>query len=141
MQDFLNHIPHRPPFLFVDRVVEEAADCIRTQKEVKPDEPYFKGHYPGRPIMPGVLVCESVFQSGAILMSKRSGEVAGKIPVLTRIGNVKFKHAVLPGDTLDIEVKLKEVVGPAFYLTGRARVGSKTVATVEFSVMLVEDTE
>ena len=141
MQDFLNRIPHRPPFLFVDRVVEEAADCIRTQKEVKPDEPYFKGHYPGRPIMPGVLVCESVFQSGAILMGKRAGSGAGKIPVLTRIGNVKFKHAVLPGDTLDIEVKLEEVVGPAFYLTGCARVGSKTVATVEFSVMLVEDTE
>jgi 3-hydroxyacyl-[acyl-carrier-protein] dehydratase len=140
MQDFLNYIPHRPPFLFVDRVIEESENLILTEKDVKPGEPYFQGHYPGMPIMPGVLILESVFQSGAILMSKNSAEWKGKIPVLTRVNNVKFKNPVLPGTTLQIEVKLKEVLEPAFYLTGKASVDNKSVLTVDFSGMLVEET-
>ncbi len=141
MQDFLNHIPHRPPFLFVDRVIEEHPDRIHTQKDIHKDEAFFQGHYPDRPIMPGVLVMESVFQSGAILMSKGAGGCDdSKVPVLTRITNVKFKRAVLPGDTLDIEVTMKEKIGPAFYLAGKVKVDSKTVLTVEFSGMIVDET-
>lgn len=135
----MKYIPHRPPFLFVDRVVEESENRIQTLKEVKSGEPYFQGHFPGHPIMPGVLICESVFQAGAILMGKRGKEGDRKIPVIARIQNVKFKHAVVPGDVLDIEVRLKEVVGPAHYLAGRARCGGKTVATLEFTAMLVEE--
>ncbi len=139
MQDFLDTIPHRPPFLFVDRVVASTDESILTQKDVKPDEPFFKGHYPGRPIMPGVLILESVFQTGAILMGKRQQELGYRIPVVTRVNQVKFKHAVLPGDVMEIEVKLKEWVEPACFLSGRVRVNGKTVVTVDFAVMLVEE--
>ena len=139
MQEFLQHIPHRPPFLFVDRVVEATQDSIKTQKEVKADEPYFTGHYPGRPIMPGVLILESVFQTGAILMGKRLEGAENRLPVVTRVNHVKFKHAVLPGDTMEIEVKLTQWVEPACFLSGRVTVNGKTAATVDFAVMLVEE--
>jgi len=139
MQEFLQYIPHRPPFLFVDRVVEATEDGIKTQKEVKAEEPYFKGHYPGRPIMPGVLILESVFQTGAILMGKRLQGAENKLPVVTRVNHVKFKHAVFPGDTMEIEVKLTQWVEPACFLSGRVTVNGKTAATLDFAVMLVEE--
>lgn len=142
MQNFLDYIPHREPFLFVDRVVAVTDESIQTEKQVKADEPFFAGHFPGRPIMPGVLICEAVFQSGAILMGKLADTQAhkGRIPVITRITNVKLKHAVQPGDLMEMEVKLKEVVGPAHYLAGKVKVGGKTALTVEFSAMLVTET-
>ena len=139
MEEFLQYIPHRPPFLFVDRVVSETEDCIKTQKQVKSDEPYFQGHYPGRPIMPGVLILESVFQTGAILMGKLQQGVENRIPVVSRVNHVKFKHAVLPGDTMEIEVNLKEWIDPACFLFGRVIVNEKTAVTVDFAVMLVEE--
>ncbi len=139
MQEFLQYIPHRPPFLFVDRVVEMAEDHVKAQKDIQPEEPYFKGHYPGRPIMPGVLILESVFQAGAILMGKRLDGEKDRLPVVTRVNHVKFKHPVLPGDTMEIDVNLKEWVEPACFLSGRVTVNGKTAATVDFAVMLVED--
>ena len=142
MQDFLDYIPHREPFLFVDRVVAVTDGSIQTEKQVKTGEPFFAGHFPGRPIMPGVLICEAVFQSGAILMGKLADTQAddGRIPVISRISNVKLKHAVKPGDLMEMEVTLKEVVGPAHYLAGKVTVGGKTALTVEFSAMLVTET-
>ena len=139
MDEFLQYIPHRPPFLFVDRVVTETEEQIKTQKKIKSDEPYFQGHYPGRPIMPGVLILESVFQTGAILMGKRQQGVENRIPVVTRVNHVKFKHAVLPGDTMEIEVNLKEWIDPACFLHGRVIVNGKTAVTVDFAAMLVEE--
>jgi len=142
--EILKYIPHRPPFLLVDRILEHKDNIIKTQKLARPDEPWFKGHYPGNPIMPGVLICESVFQSGALLMAKRAennGAFAdGSFPIITRINNVKLRHAVFPGDLMEMEVTFKEQVGPASYLTGQVRVGEKTVLTVEFTAMLVKET-
>ena len=137
-QDFLQYIPHRPPFLFVDKVIEEVDDTIKAEKFIDPDEPFFQGHYPDRPIMPGVLIFESIFQTGAIMMGKRISN-KGKIPVLTRVNNIKLKHAVNPGDTLQIEVKLKDLVSSAAYMTGKASVNGKTAVSLEFTAMLVED--
>ncbi len=139
MDEILKRIPHRPPFLFVDRIIELEGQTIKTQKDVLPTEPYFEGHYPDRPIMPGVLICEAIFQSGAILVAHLKGDVGGGVPMVTRINNVKFRVPVLPGDLLDMEVTLKETVANAFYLTGKGSVGGKTVVTVEFTAMLVED--
>ncbi len=139
-QDFLQYIPHRPPFLFVDRVLEESDDTIKTEKKIDPKEPFFEGHYPGRPIMPGVLIFESIFQSGAIMMGKRIAK-EGRIPVLTRVNNIKLKHAVHPGDTMQIEVTLKDLVSSAAYMTGKASVNGKIAVTLEFSAMLVEETQ
>jgi 3-hydroxyacyl-[acyl-carrier-protein] dehydratase len=138
--DFLNYIPHRPPFLFVDRVLEENEDTIKTEKRVDPEEPFFAGHYPGNPIMPGVLIFESIFQAGAIMMGKRIAN-KGRIPVLTRVNNIKLKHAVHPGDTMQIEVTLKDLVSNAAYMTGKATVNGKTAVTLEFTAMLVEETQ
>jgi 3-hydroxyacyl-[acyl-carrier-protein] dehydratase len=139
-QDFLQYIPHRPPFLFVDRVIEESEDTIKTEKKIDPKEPFFEGHYPGNPIMPGVLIFESIFQAGAIMMGKRIAN-EGRIPVLTRVNNIKLKHAVHPGDTMQIEVTLKDLISTAAYMSGKATVKGKTVVTLEFTAMLVEETK
>ena len=142
MEDFLNYMPQREPFLFVDRVVVVTDNRIQTERQIKVDEPFFAGHFPGRPIMPGVLICEAVFQSSSILMSNRAGTTsdAGSIPLITRISNVKLKRVVLPGDLIEVEVKLKEVLGQATYMSGKVKVGEKTVLTVEFTAMLVTET-
>jgi len=138
MEQILKAIPHRPPFLFVDKVVELTETKIKTTKEISPEEPFFKGHYPGNPIMPGVLICESIFQTGAILLSSIIGYIGDGIPVLTRINNAKFKNMVKPGDLLDIEAELVEKVSNAFFLKGSASVAGKTVVTVEFAVSLAK---
>ena len=139
MENFLDYMPHREPFLFVDRVVEVTESSIKTEKQVKTDEPFFAGHFPDRPIMPGVLICEAVFQSSSILMNKRSETPSNddRIPLITRISNVKLKRVVLPGDLMEVEVKLREIVGQAAYMAGKVKVGGKTALTVEFSAMLV----
>lgn len=136
MEQILKAIPHRPPFLFVDRVLEMSEDRIRAAKEISPEEAFFKGHYPGNPIMPGVLICESIFQAGAILLSSIIGDVSGGVPVLTRIGNAKFKSMVRPGDTLELEAEVVERVSNAYFLKGKASVSGKTAVTVEFAVSL-----
>ena len=138
MEQVLNAIPHRPPFLFVDRIVELTETRIKTTKEISPEEPFFKGHYPGNPIMPGVLICESIFQTGAILLSKITGSISEGIPVLTRVNNAKFKSMVKPGDTLELEAELVEKVSQAYFLKGKASVGGRTVVTVEFAVSLAK---
>ena len=142
MKNFLDYMPQREPFLFVDRVVEITDSYIKTEKQVKSDEPFFAGHFPGRPIMPGVLICEAVFQSSSILMSNRAGAPSndGRIPLITRISNVKLKRVVLPGDLMGVEVTLKEILGQAAYMSGKVKVKEKTVLTVEFTAMLVTET-
>lgn len=139
MEEILNAIPHRPPFLFVDRIVELSGTKIKTVKEIKPDEPVFQGHYPGQPIMPGALICESIFQTGAILLSKMMGGMGNGIPILTRINNAKFKNIVRPGSTLDIEAELVETISNAYFMKGKASVGGKTSVTVEFTVALAKE--
>jgi len=134
-------IPHRPPFLFVDEIVELTSDRIVATKRAEPEADYFKGHYPGNPMMPGVLICESVFQAGAILMMHRVGDAAsgGTVPVLTRIREAKFKHIVRPGQTLTLEAVFEEELGGAYYMTGRVTVEGKRVLRVSFVCMTVEE--
>ena len=138
MEQILKAIPHRPPFLFVDKIVEMTETRIKTIKEISPEEPFFKGHYPGNPIMPGVLICESIFQTGAILLSSIIGDVSDGIPVLTRVSNARFKNVVKPGALLELEAELVEKVSNAFFLKGSASVAGKTVVTVEFAVSLAK---
>ncbi len=141
-ENVLSFIPHRPPFLFVDKIIDITRTNISTEKRVKPDESFFKGHFPGNPIMPGVLVCEAVFQSGAILLSntqKNSGTSkidSKEVPVLTRIKDVKFKNMVRPDDLLQIQVELVEKIGGAYFMKGVVRIDSKVVVRVEFAVTI-----
>jgi 3-hydroxyacyl-[acyl-carrier-protein] dehydratase len=138
MDQILRAIPHRPPFLFVDKIVEVTETKIKATKEIKPSESFFEGHYPGNPIMPGVLICESIFQTGAILLSNIIGFSGDGVPVLTRINNAKFRNMVKPGDILEMEAELVERVANAFFLKGKASVAGKTVVTVEFAVTLAK---
>ena len=137
MADPRDLIPHREPFLFVDRIVETTETSITAERTLRPDEPYFAGHYPGEPLMPGVLICEAVFQTGAAFIAgSTAGQVEGK-PVLTRIKEAKFKNMARPGDTLVIEVTLDEKMGDAYLMTGRVTCEGKTILRVSFIVAVV----
>ena len=142
MDNFLNYIPHRPPFLFVDRVVEQTRDLIVTEWLLKEDEPFFKGHFPNRPIMPGVLMCEFVFQSGAILMAVREkSSTEDYTPVITRIQNVKLKNPAFPGYLLQAQVRLKCKTGGAAYMDGKITSNSKKILTLSFAAMLLNNSQ
>jgi 3-hydroxyacyl-[acyl-carrier-protein] dehydratase len=138
MASFQQCIPHRPPFLFVDDVIEWTEYRIVATKTADPDAPYFAGHYPGNPVMPGVLICECVFQAGALLASKRCGliESGPRTPVLTRIKDARFKRIVKPGEQLNIEVTFDDELSDAYFMTGRVTVDGAAVLRVEFACMM-----
>lgn len=141
--DFLQFIPHRPPFLFIDDVVEVSADRIVTTKRADAEAEFFAGHFPDDPVMPGVLICECAFQAGALLVAKRFGDRAARnrTPILTRITEAKFKHIVRPGSVLRVEVGLDEELGGAYFMTGRVTVGGRMVLRVTFACTLAENQE
>ncbi len=135
--EICRRIPHRPPFLWLDRVININCDEILAEKKIATDLELFKGHYPDYPLMPGVLLCEAVFQAGALLISERlAAESAAGIPVLTRIYNAKFKRQVRPGDTINIRAKFVEKIGNAWLLKGRVLLAGKTAVSVEFACAL-----
>jgi len=134
-------IPHRPPFLLIDQILSRSEDTIVCEKTWRPDEFFYAGHYPDFPITPGVLLCEAAMQAGAVLLSEKVGESEGKVPVATRMNNVKYKQMVRPGDTIEINVTLDEQISEAFYLTAKVTVGGKMAVRFEFACTLVEQTE
>lgn len=134
-------IPHRPPFLWVDTLLEHDSTSLVTEKVIPKNLDIFQGHYPDHPILPGVLLCEALFQSGAILISlllKEDKERRSGVPVLTRIEGAKFKRPVGPGDTIRMQVRIKEKLGGAWFLKGTLRVKGKVAVTVDFSCTLAE---
>lgn len=133
----LDSIPQRDPFLFVDKIIEQTERMIHTQKKLTGEEDFFKGHFPGNPIMPGVLLCEACFQSGAIMMARASEKGVG---VVTKIGTTKFKNFARPGDLLDIKIELDEKIAHASYMKGRITVGGKTILQINFQAAVVEKT-
>ena len=142
MEEILRTIPHRPPFLFIDEVValrEDGATCKRT---IRDEEPQFEGHYPGNPIMPGVLLCEACFQTGAIYLAKqieKEGRSLNDVtPVLSRISDARFKQMVKPGDEITIEVTVKEKVSRFFFMKGKVLKGGKPAMTIQFALAMVE---
>jgi 3-hydroxyacyl-[acyl-carrier-protein] dehydratase len=140
MIDISRVIPHRPPFLFVDRALELDDNRIVAEKHLSPGLDFFKGHYPGFPLLPGVLALEAIFQAGAILIGNRilAGEPLQGVPALTRIRDAKFRRMVRPGDTLRLEVALTERAGPAFLMKGSATVDGEVAVNVIFTCALVK---
>lgn len=130
-------IPHRPPMLLVDEIVSRTDDSIVTRRTFRADEYFFQGHYPGQPIVPGVILCEATVQSGAVLLSQLMAGKAG-VPVLTRMNDVKFRRIVRPGETLEMTVKLTERLGDAYFLVGTAKVGTQTAVRLEFACAVSE---
>lgn len=117
-------IPHRPPFLLIDEVVEQSDERIVCNKAFTGDEFWYQGHYPNYPLTPGVLLCEASLQAGAVLLSditKRAqeNETPGGVPVATRLNNVQFRAMVHPGESIKIEVDLTEQVSNAFFMKAK----------------------
>lgn len=137
-------IPHRPPFLFLDEVLEldeQHALCART---FRAEEPFYAGHYPGNPLTPGVLLCEAVFQAGAVFLTHRlasqGGSSAESTPVLCRIEEAKFKGMVLPGDRVTIEVRPTETLQQFHFMSGTVRKDGKAVLTLRYALALIPKT-
>ncbi|MBB1089385.1 3-hydroxyacyl-ACP dehydratase FabZ [Lysobacter sp. SG-8] len=126
-------IPHRYPFLLVDRVVELTPnERVLAYKNVSINEPFFNGHFPGHPVMPGVLVVEALAQAGGLLTQLSSGGSAdGRLFYLVKIDNAKFSRMVVPGDRLELEVTLKRTIRNMALYNGVARVDGEQAACAD----------
>lgn len=128
-------LPHRYPFLLVDRVVSyERGKRIHAYKNVTLNEPFFPGHFPSRPVMPGVLVIEAMAQTGGLLFQLSMGgdNLSEKLFYLVKVDNAKFSRMVVPGDRLDMEVHLKRRIRNMAMYSGVARVDGEEAACAEF---------
>jgi 3-hydroxyacyl-[acyl-carrier-protein] dehydratase len=134
----LASIPHRPPFLLVDEIVEQSESKIVGVKFFTGEEDFFKGHYPEFPLVPGVLLCEAAMQCGAILLSQLIHGDNKKIPVATRMNDVRFKRMVRPGETIRMEIDLVERLADAFFLKAKVTVENQVAVRFEFACTLAE---
>lgn len=138
IEEIKKYIPHRYPFLLVDRVLELEENRIVTIKNVTVNEEFFNGHFPGAPIMPGVLQVEAMAQAGAIMIMKNTVEDAETtLMVFTGIKSAKFRKSVVPGDQLKIEVKLTNQRRNFITMKGIATVDDKVVCELEASAAIV----
>lgn len=134
-------IPHREPFLFVDRIVETTPNQIVCEKTFHGTEDFFQGHYPDFPLVPGVLLCEASMQAGAILLRRSLPNPEGlqnKMPVVAKMSDIRFRQSVYPGETIRIEVRRLESVSNAHTMAATVTVREKLSAKLTFVVMLVD---
>ncbi len=132
-------LPHRYPFLLVDRIIELIPrERIVGIKQVTVGEPFFEGHFPGAPVMPGVLVIEALAQAGALLVMRELEDAARKLPFFSGINSARFRHPVVPGDTLILEVTALRVGTRVQRMRGEAKVDGKLVAEAEITCVIVE---
>lgn len=136
----LTLLPHRYPMLLVDRVESMVKDTsIHAVKAVTMNEPFFQGHFPGNPVMPGVLIIEALAQTGAVLMSKSlEVDTEGKTIFFMSVDNARFRNPVRPGDVIRMEVEVLRARSSIFKFKGVAKVGDKVAAEAEFAAMVVE---
>lgn len=142
IEDIKKIIPHRYPFLLVDRVVEKTENSIKAYKNVTVNEEFFNGHFPGQPIMPGVLQVEALAQAGAILlMTEKVEDPVNSLMVFTGINNCKFRRQVVPGDQLVLEVELGNMRRNFVTMQGKATVDGQICCELEASAALVGKTD
>jgi UDP-3-O-[3-hydroxymyristoyl] N-acetylglucosamine deacetylase/3-hydroxyacyl-[acyl-carrier-protein] dehydratase len=139
----LNLLPHRYPFVMIDRVVEIVSDDeLVALKNVTINEPFFQGHYPGRPVMPGVLQVEAMAQAAGVLLLRKLPADENKIAFFMSVDKVKFRQAVEPGDSIEIRVKLVKIRGNKIATaTGECKVGGKLVSSAQLMFMLADATD
>lgn len=132
-------LPHRYPFLFVDRVKElHPGKNIVAYKNVTVNEPFFQGHFPGRKIMPGVLIVEAIAQAGGVLLFHSIPDPERKFVVLSKIDKTKFRRPVVPGDQLKLEAEILRLKNKYCLLKGRATVEGELAAEGEISATLLD---
>ncbi len=132
-------LPHRPPFLFVDKILEMSETHVIGLKNVTMNEPFFVGHFPGAPVMPGVIIVEAMAQTGGILALSTVPDPENYLTYFMKINNVKFKQQVNPGDTLIFDLKLMSPIRRGIVLmNGRAYVNDKLVAEAELMAQIVK---
>jgi 3-hydroxyacyl-[acyl-carrier-protein] dehydratase len=134
-------LPHRPPFLLVDRVVAFEKDkSLTALKSVTMNEPHFVGHFPGHPVMPGVLILEALAQAAALLacLSLPPEQVGNKVTYLMGIDGARFRKPVVPGDRLELRVEVTKNKGAVWKQTAKALVDGQVVAEAEFMAMLAD---
>jgi len=135
-------LPHRYPFLLVDRVLELDPDHrIVGIKNVTVNEPFFQGHFPGRPVMPGVLILEAMAQVGGLLAFKSLGAASRPVVYLTGVDGAKFRKPVVPGDRLRFEVDVVKKRPPFWKMQGKAFVETELVCEAEVTAMVTEEKE
>ncbi len=138
INEILEILPHRYPFLLVDKIIDLKDDEVTGIKNVTMNEPQFTGHFPENPIMPGVLIVESMAQTGGFLILKKIGNPKNKLVYFGKIDNVRFKKTVKPGDTMIHKMKLKNFRGNIFVIEGKSYVGDEVVCEGEFTAVMVE---
>jgi len=129
-------IPHREPMLLIDEAEKTGADTARGSYTVRGDEWFLQGHFPGNPVVPGVVLCEMMGQACCVLLAGRP-ELAGATPYFTGLDKVKFKQTVTPGDTLEISCKLTGQKSVFYFAQGQGRVNGKLAVRGEFSFALI----
>ena len=141
IQRIMEMIPHRHPFLMIDKVVDIVANEHATGiKLVSINENYFQGHFPARPVMPGVLIIEAMAQTAAVLVVHTLGpESEGKLVYFMSVDNARFRRPVFPGDRLDVHVVKQRNRGNVWKFEGRAKVGENLMAEAVFAAMILDD--
>lgn len=134
--EILELLPHRYPFLMLDRILELTADSVVGLKNVTINEPFFQGHFPEKPIMPGVMIVEAMAQAGAILGYSLVDDLGEKIIYFMGMDKVRFRKPVVPGDQLIIKAKLMKQKGPIFKMQAEAFVADQLVAEAELMATL-----
>ncbi len=139
IDEIMKILPHRYPILLVDRVLEcDVKERIVALKNITINEPFFNGHFPGRPIMPGVLQLEAMAQTGGILLSRQTG-IKGQVPLFMAIDGARFRRPVLPGDALRIEVSLLNRRSRVVRVQGRASVDGQLASEAELMFMFTTE--
>ena len=137
LEDIKKILPHRYPFLLIDRILEMSENSAVGIKNVSGAEPFFQGHFPERPVMPGVLMVEAIAQVGGVLMLTKS-ENKGKIAYLVAVKNAHFRKPVIPGDQLRLSIEILKLKGRIGVIHGMATVNGVEVCDAEIMFTLVE---